>query len=128
MAEILIVDDDTELGEVLAEVLSDLGHDVRTACNGEEGLRALALRAPHLVLLDVEMPFLDGPGMAYQMFLRDCGLESIPVVLLSGVVGIAAVAAKVGTPYFLPKPYSPAAVVSLCDRALVERQAPTPGP
>lgn len=64
--------------------------------------------------------------MAYQMFLRNCGLEAVPIVLLSGIVGLDRVAARVGTPYFLAKPYSPDAVISLCERALVERTAPRP--
>ena len=126
MAEILIVDDERDLAEMLAELLMELGHLVRIASNGDEGLRALAVRHPDLVLLDVEMPLLDGPGMAYQMLVRDCGLEEIPIVLLSGVVALPAVAARVGTPYFLPKPYAPRDVVSLCERALKEQTAPSP--
>ncbi|NUO51338.1 MAG: response regulator [Polyangiaceae bacterium] len=126
MAEILIVDDEPDLAEMLADLLMEQGHLVRIASNGDEGLRALAVRHPDLVLLDVEMPLLDGPGMAYQMLVRDCGLEEVPIVLLSGVVGLPSVAARVGTPYFLPKPYAPRDVVSLCDRALKEQRAPTP--
>jgi DNA-binding NtrC family response regulator len=126
MADILIVDDDCDLRELLAEVLSARGHQIRIASDGDEGLAALAARHPQVVLLDVEMPLLDGPGMAYQMLVRDCGLEEIPIVLLSGVVGLPAVAARVGTPYFLPKPYAPRDVVVLCERAIEERRAPTP--
>jgi FixJ family two-component response regulator len=81
---------------------------------------------PDAVLLDVEMPILDGPGMAYQMFVRNCGLENIPIILLSGVVDLEQVAARVGTPYFLGKPYALGSVQALCDRALVERTPPVP--
>lgn len=126
MADVLIVDDDDDIAEMLGDVLVSRGHRVRFARDGEDGLRAIAAERPDLVLLDIEMPLLDGPGMAYQMFTRDCGLERIPVVLLSGIVGIREVAARVGTPYFLGKPYSLAAVVGMCDRALTERTAPIP--
>jgi CheY-like chemotaxis protein len=125
MAEILIVDDDAETAELLGSMLTDCGYRVRTAGDGKQGLDTLS-RRPDLVLLDVEMPMLDGPGMAQEMCVRDCGLERIPIVLLSGVVGLAGVARRVGTPYFLAKPYSIDAVIALCRRALSERVAPKP--
>jgi hypothetical protein len=62
--------------------------------------------------------------MAYEMFLRNCGLERIPIVLLSGVDGLERVALGVGTPYFLGKPFSLAALYALVERALAEGVAP----
>lgn len=126
MADLLIVDDDIDVAELLGEALAQRGHHIRIAHDGEEGLRELASRIPDAVLLDVEMPVLDGPGMAYEMFVRDLGLESIPIVLLSGIVDLERVAARVGTPYFLGKPYSLDDVTSLCARALAERTPPSP--
>jgi DNA-binding NtrC family response regulator len=126
MADVLIVDDDMDVADLLGELLVERGHLIRIARNGEEGLRALSPRAPDVVLLDIEMPVLDGPGMAYQMFLRNCGMEAVPIVLLSGIVALDRVAARVGTPYFLAKPYAPDAVISLCEKALAERTAPRP--
>jgi DNA-binding response OmpR family regulator len=126
MADLLIVDDDLDMGELLGEALAQQGHQIRIAYDGEAGLRELALRQPDAVLLDVEMPVLDGPGMAYQMLVRNCGLETIPVILLSGVVDLDRVAARVGTPYFLAKPYALGEVTALCDRALAERTPPAP--
>ncbi|HEX3766059.1 MAG TPA: response regulator [Kofleriaceae bacterium] len=126
MADLLIVDDDCDVAELLGEALAHLGHQVRIAHDGMEGMRALAVRAPDAVLLDVEMPMLDGPGMACEMIVRDCGLEAIPIVLLSGIVDLDQVAARVGTPYFLGKPYTLGAVTALCARALSERTPPVP--
>ncbi|HEX7842732.1 MAG TPA: response regulator [Kofleriaceae bacterium] len=122
----LIVDDDLDVAELLGEALVHYGHQIRIAHDGEAGLRELSIRLPDVVLLDVEMPVLDGPGMAYQMFVRDCGLEAVPIVLLSGVVDLERVAARVGTPYYLGKPYSLSAIRSMCERALRERTAPAP--
>jgi len=126
MADILIVDDDIDLADLLEEALTDHGDHVHRAFDGVGGMRALANDVPDLVLLDVEMPVLDGPGMALEMFVHNCGLERIPIVLLSGVVDLQRVAATVGTPYYLGKPYSLRAVLALCERALAERMPPTP--
>ena len=126
MADILIVDDDEDTAEALSELLLLYGHRLRVAHDGLEGLRCLDERLPDLVLLDVEMPRLSGPGMAYQMFLRDLGRERIPIVLLSGLLDLSEVASAVGTPYFLGKPYSIDAVLALIARALEEKAPPMP--
>ena len=87
MADVLIIDDDLDSADALAELFRAEGHDVRVGYNGQDGLRLAQERIPQVALLDVEMPLLDGPGMAYEMLLRDMGLENIPVVFLSGVSG-----------------------------------------
>lgn len=126
MPDILVVDDDLDTAEALSDFLVMQGHRLRIARDGVEGLRCLDDRLPDLVLLDVEMPRLSGPGMAYQMFLRDVGRESIPIVLLSGLLDLPEVAAAVGTPYFLGKPYAIEAALALIARALEERAPPVP--
>ncbi len=126
MADVLIVDDSPDLRALLGTIVETAGHEVREASDGRKGLDAVRRRSPDLVLLDVEMPVLSGPEMAYELFLRDCGDENIPVVLLSGVVGLGEVAARAGTPYFLAKPYSPEALLQMVDRALKERIPPRP--
>jgi CheY-like chemotaxis protein len=124
VSEVLIVDDDADLAELLEEVLVDHGIHTRRARNGEQGLQELQKHVPDAVVLDVEMPVLDGPAMAMRMWLNDRGLERVPIVLVSGAVGLPEIAAKVGTPYFLGKPYTLDQVCELCDRALAEHLAP----
>jgi CheY-like chemotaxis protein len=126
MAELLLVDDDLETAELLAEILRMEGHQVHVGGDGTEGLAYLASHTPELVLLDVEMPVLTGPAMARLMFLHDAGLEAIPVLLLSGVLELPEIAASVGTRYFLAKPYTLEAVIALVARALAERARPVP--
>ena len=57
---VLIVDDADEAREVLAQFVILLGHDVRTARSGREGLELAAAFLPHVIFLDIGMPELDG--------------------------------------------------------------------
>lgn len=124
MSDVLIIDDDIDSADILSEVMLSVGHVVRIGYNGLEGLQLAKERTPDVALLDVEMPLLGGPAMAYEMFLHDMGLEHVPVVFLSGAPNLREVAAAVGTPYFLTKPYRYVEVSALVARALSERIAP----
>ena len=127
MASILIVDDESDIVELSTELLESAGHRVQTGRNGEEGLKALAAGPlPECVLLDVDMPVLNGPGMAHAMLRHDAGEECIPILLVSGRDDLAEVARCIGTPYFLTKgaPGYGKALLELLDRALRERRAP----
>lgn len=126
MAEVLIVEDDEDLAELIAMVLESAGYRARRAADGRAGLRELAAQLPDVVLLDVEMPYLSGPDMAYRMFIENSGKEQIPIVLLSAVVGIEAIAERVGTPYFLPKPCDGERLVEMIARAEREHRPPVP--
>lgn len=126
MAHILIVDDDRELVEALSDVLEAEGHTVCRASDGKEGLTQLVAEHPDVVLCDVEMPVLDGPGMAKRILVHDAGAEKIPLVLLSGVRDIGRLARTLGTPYFLGKPYEVDRLLALLERVLVERTPPNP--
>lgn len=126
MADLLIVDDDLDSAEALADLLQSEGHTVRVGYNGNEGVRLAHDRHPDVALLDVEMPHLTGPEMAFQMFIHNMGLENVPVILLSGIPNLSTVAQAVGTPYFLSKPYRYERLMTLLERALSERIAPVP--
>lgn len=126
MSNLLLVDDDGDLVETLAEVLRLSGHDVRTASDGEEGLRVLHdAPLPDVVVLDVDMPVLSGPGMAHEMLLHDAGEERIPVMLVSGNPELEQIAARMGTPYFLAKGVDLEEFMDMLRRAVREHSAPS---
>ncbi len=60
MARVLVVDDEPDAVELLQEFLTAKGYDVLTASDGEEALRQVKEHRPHLILLDVRMPKLNG--------------------------------------------------------------------
>lgn len=129
MANVLIVDDDTDAIEICKVLLTSAGHTVQTSHNGAEGLHALCRRPlPDCVLLDVDMPVLNGPGMAEQMIRHDNGEEKIPILLVSARNDLPAVAARIGTPYFLRKASHDywKVLLGVLARALSERRVPTP--
>ena len=127
LANVLIVDDDLDSMELSAELLQMAGHRVRTSRNGEEGLRSLSDGTlPDCLLLDVEMPVLNGPQMAHQMHLNDGGEEKIPILLVSGRRDLPKIAERMGTPHFLGKAtrnYAEA-LLAMVTTALAERRAP----
>jgi CheY-like chemotaxis protein len=125
MANLLLVDDNNDLVSALREILRGEGHEVRTASTGEEGLLVLrSTSLPDAVVLDVDMPVLGGPGMARKMLKHNGGEEKIPIILMSGRNDLPKIAQQVGTSYFLAKPPTLDAFLTLLCRALRERRAP----
>lgn len=125
MARLLLVEDDLDVADALVTLLELDGHDVRRAVNGAEGLKLLDQGVlPDVVILDVEMPVLDGPGMAYRMLIHDVGLEEIPILLVSGAADLHRIAAGIGTPYYLAKPVSLDKFRSRLAQVLSERRRP----
>ncbi len=126
MANVLIVDDDVDVAELSKTLLESGGHRIRVAHTGQEGLKSLAAwPLPDCLVLDVDMPVLSGPEMAHEMVLHDAGEEGeekIPIVLVSGRVDLADVAARVGTPYFISKSTDDygADLLEMLERALRE--------
>lgn len=103
---VLIVDDEPDLRETLAEQF-DLteGFTARTAASGEEALKTLAAERVDLVILDVDMPGLDGREVARRM--RDQDIR-IPVIMLTGRDGEADTVAglEAGANDYVSKPFS----------------------
>lgn len=90
MQTILLVDDDDEVREVLAETLEEFGYRVIRAGSGEEALRCLERNdMPDMIITDVRMPGMSGLELAKRVRARgDC----MKLLLISG--------------YFLPQPIS----------------------
>lgn len=69
-ADILVVDDDGAIREIVALILTSEGYTVQTAQNGEEALHLICLAPPKLVVLDLQMPVVDGWGVAAELRAR----------------------------------------------------------
>jgi len=78
-AKILVVDDDETIRDLVAHVLGGWNHRVLGAANGREGLRLLYDERPDLIVLDVDMPEMDG----WQTLERVRELGALPVLMLT---------------------------------------------
>lgn len=82
-ATVLVVDDDPDTVETMRDILEEEGHVVLSAKNGREGLDLAVRYLPDLVLLDLEMPVMD--GRAFLAASRQIpALAHMTVVVLSG--------------------------------------------
>ena len=102
-AHILIVDDDPGLLMALSLALHDEGYLVEAAHSARDALEAVERSLPALVLLDVHMPEMDGPGFARE--LRERGLSPRIVVMTSGDEA-ERWAERLGADDYLPKPFA----------------------
>jgi len=76
---VLVIEDDTEIADVLRRFLRQEGHDVRTAADGEQAIPAAAEFVPDLVILDLGLPGIDGVEVCRQ--LRSDG--DVPILILT---------------------------------------------
>lgn len=82
MRSILVVDDDAEIRDLAGLVLRDGGYEVRTAASGREALLEAAAHRPDLILLDVNMPEMDG-WEALRLLKAHESLRDLPVVMFT---------------------------------------------
>jgi DNA-binding response OmpR family regulator len=85
MARILVVEDDNQLQQNIAELLKLNDHEVQVAWNGEQGLDVLRSFLPHLILCDIMMPQMDGIAFI-RAVKNDAQLRSIPFIFLTAKV------------------------------------------
>ncbi len=80
---IIIVDDDRDTRELLALALEGEGFEVTSAANGLRLIASLQLRRPHLILLDVNMSWIDGFELC-KAVKKNENFRDIPVIFISG--------------------------------------------
>ena len=83
MAKIVVVEDEADLRELLVEELTDMGHDILAAANGEEGLAVILEESPDLILADINMPKLDGRQLRQTLVREHPNHAAIPFCFMS---------------------------------------------
>ena len=105
MDKILIIDDDTQLTELLNEFLSSYKYNVTVKHTPEEGLEYLEKKEVNVIILDIMLPGMDG----FQVLRKIREDLSIPVIMLTarGDVTDRIVGLELGADDYLPKPFEP---------------------
>ncbi len=120
-SNILIIDDEEAIRDSCRQVLEREGHSVRTAIDGEEGLRLFKEEFFHVIYLDLKLPGLDGMELL-KLFKEEN--PATPVIIITGYasIGSAVEAMKRGAFHYLSKPFSPTELRIITQKALDNRK------
>lgn len=123
MAKILIVEDDLTFSQLLQGFLQKHGHEIITAANIKDGLKAIAQNTFDLLLLDYRLP--DGIGLDVLVNARSAG-STIPVIIMTSFndVRTAVKAIQSGAFDYITKPVNPDELLMIMSNALGEKKEP----
>jgi CheY-like chemotaxis protein len=101
---ILVVDDDSAILELIAQVLTDEGYSVIAAGDGRTAVELARAKRPRLILLDLMMPEMNGWQVIAKL-QESPPTRKIPVILLSARRDLAQSAADLGATAYIEKPF-----------------------
>lgn len=116
---ILLIDDEPSMQRALRRILQRDGYDITTVVNGLEGLAALEMRPYEVILCDIRMPYLDGPGFYDELQRRYPHLVSRLIFFTGDVMSteVQAFFAQIDRPYLI-KPFKAHEVRRLVQQVL----------
>jgi two-component system cell cycle response regulator DivK len=105
---ILVIEDHEDNRQILRDLLTSANFEVIEAVDGEAGLAAAATHRPDLILIDIQLPGIDGYE-ASRRLKADTRLHAIPIIAVTSyaLAGEADTARAAGCDAYIPKPYSP---------------------
>jgi two-component system, cell cycle response regulator DivK len=105
---ILVVEDHEDNRQILRDLLASAGYEMIEAGNGEDGVAAAAAEQPDLILMDIQLPILDGYEATRQIKANPA-LNSIPIIVVTSYAlsGDEEKARGAGCDAYVAKPYSP---------------------
>ncbi len=122
MRKILVAEDDLASRELIREILEARGYEVVEVGDGQEAVQKIAEKKPDLVLLDIQMPLLDGFGVLRQL-RQDSRFACLPVVAVTSYAmgGDREKALAAGFDAYLTKPLNAAALKKQLEQLLGEK-------
>ena len=105
---ILVVEDQRDNRQILHDLLTNAGFDIVEAENGEESIASAQASRPDLILMDIQLPILDGYE-ATRRLKADPALKSIPIIVVTSYAlsGDEEKARLAGCDDYVAKPFSP---------------------
>lgn len=121
-SKILVVDDESDVVELVSFNLAAAGYEVDTAETGLEALNKARSLLPDLIILDLMLPELDGTAVC-EILRTLPSTSTIPILMLTASTNalIKAIAIKVGVDDFMTKPFSPHDLVARVAQLLETR-------
>ncbi len=117
---ILLLDDDQDVLYLLKLRLEQLDYEVFTGVNGLEGLLKIRHAMPHLIVLDVTMPKLDGYEF-FKTIKQSEKFATIPVIVLTGKHAMRSTFENMGCDYFVTKPFNAEEIVKKVQELLKKK-------
>jgi DNA-binding NtrC family response regulator len=114
---ILVVDDERKIRSILSHILTDEGYTVKTAENGEEAIRDIRDFGPHLILMDQNMPGMNGIEAMERIRESDPDLKVV-ILTAYGSIPLAVEAMKKGAYDYITKPFDNDELLIVIRRAL----------
>jgi len=110
---ILVVEDQEDNRRILRDLLTNAGYEILDATNGPDAIIAVAAHRPDLILMDIQLPGLDGYETTRRL-KADPALNPIPVIVITSYAlgGDEAKARAAGCDDYVTKPYSPRHVLT----------------
>lgn len=99
---VLVVDDDASVRRLAGYLLGAAGFEVATARDGQEALAAVTMERPDVIVLDLNMPVMDG-----YTFVREMGTEGHPQILILSAQEAEKARRELGVDASLRKPFRP---------------------
>jgi DNA-binding response OmpR family regulator len=113
--KVLVVEDDVGIREMLIEVLEMEGYEIRSSKHGLDALTVLERWSPHVILLDLNMPVMDGWAFRAEQRRRH-SIANIPVIVLSASRATRTDIQGLSAADFLPKPCNIRELISTVER------------
>ena len=110
---ILIVEDQEDNRRILRDLLGNAGYELVEAESGEEALTAVEAQRPDLILMDIQLPVMDGYE-ATRRIRSNPDMKAVPVIAMTAyaLAGDEAKALAAGCNAYITKPYSPRALLA----------------
>lgn len=120
---VMVVDDSVTVRKVTQRLLSREGYQVQLAKDGLDALRQLEEQRPDVMLLDIEMPRMDGFDLARNL-RADPRFASLPIIMISSRTGDKhrGIAQSIGVNHFLGKPYDEDSLLHLIQRYVDQKR------
>src|SRR6201997_3868166 len=105
---ILVVEEQEDNRQIIRDMLAPTDYEITEAEDGEQALLAIAKQRPDLILMDIQLPIIDG-YTATRKIKADPALKSIPIIAVTSFAlsGEEKKAREAGCDDYVPKPFSP---------------------